>query len=479
MAHQSNSETFDGTVLRLKWIRLLSHSQAGRDYYKHCFLVGLKDEMMNQTADYLNFSIFNKKKGFPTSFYNEKSDNYENFRDGHKQKILKYLLLKEMDLEKFQRRGIIETLVPMHDFRKKRHIYESWKKEKYSAFFNNLKPGKTRLPGLTPYNALNFYHGSEVALYMGFNSVYTSWLGLMAIVGVVCVMFQYLKDLKSDNMLMPIYAAAVSIIITLAQRFWARRQSVFAFLWDTLNYKENEQPRTQYTGNFVVNSVTRDVEVRNSWSTMRRRMLTELPLCILGVGLIVGNFVGFFYVNEEIVHKLEKGTITPKEASYLSLAVGAVNGSVVFVLNRLYKMLVNTVVDFENHRLESSHIMSKVPKLFFFNFAMNYINLFFYAFYLQNFIILESNFISMFVTKNLLHMGLMNVLPWFMFVFNRFLLKRKFNKERSARKAAFLRKIGASPPLKKGEQDKQQSNSLHKLYSTKTMDFVFITRNIP
>jgi hypothetical protein len=434
-------KVFDGMILKVKWIQLLNHEAKNRDYFLHCFLIGIEEQYMPEIADYMNLLIFNKKKGFPETFMLSKKKDFENFRDCHKQKMVLHLLKHELDLEDFKRRGIIEQYYPFHDFRRMHYINTSWQKEKYRTIIDNLKPSSTDLGRLNPFNALNFYHGSEVALYMGFNSVYTSWLLLMGIFGVLCVILQFSYKYDYDNKFLPIYAAIISIIITLAQQFWERRQNEFSYLWNTIDYKENEQVQNNFIGNFSIDQLRRIVIVENRWPAQSRRYLTDIVMAILGVGLIIANFIMFFFINQQISHKLTDNEITATEATYLSLLSGAGNGSVVFILDKVFRYLATSIVAWENHKYKSDQIMSKVPKLFFFNFAMNYINLFFYAFYLQDFVVLQSNFISMFITKNVLHFGLMNVFPWALYVINNFLLLRKYKRERAKRKKAFLNNL--------------------------------------
>ena len=431
-------KSFDGIVLKVKWIQLLDHEVKDRDYFLHCFLVGIEEQYMPEIADYMNLMIFNKKKGFPEPFMLSKKNDFENFRDSHKQKMVLHLLKHELDLEDFKRRGIIEQYYPFHDYRRMHYINTSWRKEKYRAILDNLKPTCTDLGSLNPFNALNFYHGSEVALYMGFNSVYSSWLMLLGLFGTLFVILQFAYGLEYDNKFLPIYAALVSIIITLAQQFWERRQSEFSYLWNTIDYKDNEQVQNNFIGNFSIDQLKRVVIVENRWPAQSRRYLTDVLMALLGVGLIIANFVMFFFINLKISKDLNNGKITANEAFYYSLLSGAGNGSVVFILDKVFRYLATSIVNWENHKYKSDQIMSKVPKLFFFNFAMNYINLFFYAFYLNDFLVLQSNFISMFITKNLLHFGLMNLMPWALYIINKFMLMRRYLRERAKRKKAFL-----------------------------------------
>lgn len=419
---------YEGEVLFMKWIKLTDHKSKSRKFYRHCYLLGIKEEAMEGLADLFNLKIFNKKKQYLDYFVENKSKSFENFRDSQKQKLILYLINKEIDLQEYKSRGIVESIFPIHDEQKQDHLKRLWKDKWVSGLVHNVSPSENDISTLDPYNALNFYQGSDIALYTGFNGVYTSWLLLLGIFGLIIEIMAQASGYDSDNKLLPIFAAFVSLIVTLADQFWTRRQSEFSMLWETREFKANELPCPKFRGHFTIDKIRREITIQSSWSASSKMILSNIVMIIFGVGLIIANFILFYYINKEIHYSRKQGDISKAYAKYLGGLAGVANGASIFVLSNLFIYLTDKIVLWENHEYKSDRLMSKVPKVFFFNFSMNYINLFFYAFYLQDFIIFQSNFISIFITKILLHFGLINLVPWLIFVVRKYMLKKRTDK---------------------------------------------------
>jgi hypothetical protein len=81
--------------------------------------------------------------------------------------------------------------------------------------------------------------------------------------------------------------------------------------------------------------------------------------------------------------------------------MGVGNGIVIVVFTEIYKKACYFVVDMENHKFESRYESSFIFKKSFFDFVLSYINLAYYAFYMQDFHTLANNFITIIITKNL------------------------------------------------------------------------------
>ena len=216
-------------------------------------------------------------------------------------------------------------------------------------------------------------------------------------------------------------------------------------MYDTSSEALNEQPRTRHRGRFVIDDITRDIRKKNRMSTFYRRLITEIPILLFGVALIIGNFVLFFFLNKKISEMRISGELSESLASKYALLAGLGNGILISVFGVIYRQIVELVMDWENHRFESSLDNSRLPKLFMFNFAMHYINLFFYAFYLRDFAVLRGNFISLFFIRNLSHLSITYGLPIITYIFKKWLARSKLRKSRLARKAAFLKERDIDP----------------------------------
>jgi hypothetical protein len=120
-------------------------------------------------------------------------------------------------------------------------------------------------------------------------------------------------------------------------------------------------------------------------------------LILFGACLIVSTFTAFIFANNHVTNNFDG-----LEATISSVAVGVANGIIIFVFAEIYKMACAKIVDNENHKFESEYENSYIFKRAFFEFVLSYINLSYYAFYLQDFKMLANNFISIIISKNLL-----------------------------------------------------------------------------
>ena len=85
-----------------------------------------------------------------------------------------------------------------------------------------------------------------------------------------------------------------------------------------------------------------------------------------------------------------------------------------------------------------------------FSFFISYLNLFYYAFIIQNFKILATNFISILVSKNLLFFFKIHLIPFFIFKFKK---KRFFKKWKKVRKNLKIQKLKENKLCSKMQKD--------------------------
>jgi len=156
-------------------------------------------------------------------------------------------------------------------------------------------------------------------------------------------------------------------------------------------------------------------------------------LILFGGSLIVSTFIAFIRANRYVIDNY-----TGTEATIFNSGIGIANGIIIFVFAEIYKMACYKVVERENHKFESEYENSYIFKRSFFDFVLSYINLSYYAFYLQDFKLLANNFIFIIISKNLL-----------------FLFKVRLLDEHSGKpdllveKTAFQAQMAGPPPPKK------------------------------
>lgn len=81
--------------------------------------------------------------------------------------------------------------------------------------------------------------------------------------------------------------------------------------------------------------------------------------------------------------------------------MGIANNVLILIFTFVYDRICQWACRFENHKHPDSLANSYIFKRCFFDFVINYINLFYYAFYLKDLTVLSANFITIILTKNL------------------------------------------------------------------------------
>ena len=277
-----------------------------------------------------------------------------------------------------------------------------------------------------------------MGLYLSFNNLYSSWLILLTIAGIITsILIHFFGNGKADYAGLPVYGAIIVLVVTFVDQFWKRRENELVFLWDLKAYSANEPQRKEHKGRWIIDEVSRKIRKKNRLSTLQRRMISEIPVILLGLFFIIGNYVLFFFLNKNLADQLQSKEMDKNTAKNYAFLLGGANGMSISVLSVIYQYVVQGVISWENHRFESTHKASRIPKLFLFNFCMHYINLFFYAFYLQDFTVLRSNFISLFITRAISNLALTYGMPLVLYWFQLKLYKKKLTNQWILRKKAF------------------------------------------
>ena len=152
---------------------------------------------------------------------------------------------------------------------------DNWRSERLTVFFDSwkLKPSSK---DLRPFNSLAFYFGCDISLYISFTVQYTSYLLFVALLGIAVYLWILISGSKMDNLITPIIAFVMSLWVTLIYEKWRNRESEHAFIWNTTEYKRNEQARIDYVGDYVIDPIYKNITKENKLSTKTRRCIVSL-----------------------------------------------------------------------------------------------------------------------------------------------------------------------------------------------------------
>lgn len=183
------------------------------------YLIKVGNDLKNEIADEEKMMIFNLREGFICRFLKEMADVYENFHHRHTQEITTKLINDEFDLKQFVNDGIIIDHFPLHDFEEMTTIYNFWKQEKWSIFFEPFTTNKTSIRTL---NALSSYFGAEVGFFFVFLTFFTTWLLLPSIPGIIIGIYILVTEDKNSKYV-PIYIIFLAVWATIFFEFWKRK----------------------------------------------------------------------------------------------------------------------------------------------------------------------------------------------------------------------------------------------------------------
>ncbi|XP_073328600.1 anoctamin-10 [Pagrus major] len=311
--------------------------------------------------------------------------------------------------------GVIVDTFPLHNPDKLKDLSEAW----YSG--NQLAQ---------PLDSVNGYFGSSVAFYFSFLDFYTWSLLPPAILGLSITYFSgevekemgesvsgsgatSVEDDSAQTVGGHMIQALFSMIwSTVFIELWKRRSSSLSYRWGTLHLAERfAEPRPGFHGDLGVNPVTGRVEpLFPEWQRDLRMALASVPVVGLFLGLVVLGMLCFYW-GEAQVQELHKDwdSLLSQTLLYMPSVLHIVYTN---VLATVYKMVAQSLTEYENHREESAfqnHLTAKVLVFTFFNY---FAVLFHIAFFKQDVPLLRKRLASLLIVTQLINQVTEVVIPF-------------------------------------------------------------------
>lgn len=238
----------------------------------YVYKIKMNKNLAESIADEMGVRVYNQRHRYHTTFIQENSKYYEPLRDVQKQQILIYIIMQEFDIFKFQTQKLILDHFPLHHFRYRQYIALYWKRYFWATILGSLRVGK-RAVGFRALTQIAFYQGIQNGFYFGFLIQLTSFMFPLAIIGLGFYIYSFFDENGSDNMFLPLVAVLSGIWLTLFIENWKRREKHLAYNFDTLDNSKNEKKRINYTGNYIVNQISKDVDKFDSFTVFKRRLI--------------------------------------------------------------------------------------------------------------------------------------------------------------------------------------------------------------
>ncbi|XP_029318253.1 anoctamin-6 [Cottoperca gobio] len=347
--------------------------------------------------------------------------------------------IKKFGITKLLDGGVYKAAYPLHDSRfnvkskeegcpsERYLLYEEWAHPK--SFYK-----------MQPLNLIRKYYGEKIGIYFAWLGFYTIMLALAAVVGLGCFIYGYRTQETStwskevcdpdiggnivmcpqcdkeciywrlnstcqaskklcifDNFGTLVFAVFMSIWVTLFLEFWKRYQAELEYMWDTVEFLEQEEPpRPEYEAKCIYerkNTVT-GVKEKVPYTACGRCVRVSIGigtvlfwiLLILAsiVAIIVYRLAAFFAFSAKLraqdLKELEplKEYVTPQMATAVTASL--ISFVVIMILNILYERVAIWITDFELPRTKTDYENSLTLKMFLFQFVNYYSSCFYIAF---------------------------------------------------------------------------------------------------
>lgn len=306
------------------------------------------------------------------------------------------------------RSPVIEEYFPLHDDSARKALWRKYRSQ----------------PWKTPVMELRNYFGEEVAFYFAWVNHFMRFL---IIPGLIGVMLYFIRPKGTDvdhAKWLPAFAMMVCCWSVLFTVIWRRKQTSYAFKWDTYDFERVVEQRPEFFGDVRQSPVTGLPELYYpTWKKMLRycvSFLAATPMLLLAVKamLLSLNLNGYIKDHHSIfyVHFLcqyaEPGAIFAQDSPYsLWIVPTLMHSVVIFILGSIYRHIAVWCTDFENHRTVEQWNNSFITKRFLFEAFDCYTPLFYIAFYRLDINSLRSELVGLFWGDEIRRLAVEVVIP--------------------------------------------------------------------
>lgn len=303
-------------------------------------------------------------------------------------------LEKEPLIPKLMSKGVIETLMPLHQ-------------RKEISCLKNLWVTTPFRP--QPLEKVEDYFGVKIAMYFAYLGHYTVSLIIPALLGLLLWVIATIKTTSSDHLLV-IFAFVNIVWATLYLESWKRASAGYAYQWGV--DVENEliaEPRPLYHGITIKSKVTGKLEPwYPNWKRNLFRCIVSIPVSVICFGIsfyVLTNILDLkFWIIEEVNNGNLYFLFNVLPNVLMALAIG--------ILDDLHKYVAYWLNDKENFRLEETYHNNLLVKILVFKSVNSFLALFYVAFYLQDLYLLRDNLSGIFITKQIMSHMKEAILPF-------------------------------------------------------------------
>ncbi|OWZ19357.1 Anoctamin protein [Phytophthora megakarya] len=265
-----------------------------------------------------------------------------------------------------------------------------------------------------PLDDVSQYFGERVAFYFAWMEMYTRWLVVPSVSGVILFGLQ-VSSHHLDHPAAPLYALFMALWTSAFIIAWRRRAAALAYRWGTWGYEDEEVTRPEFYGDDSNCNPDDDKDVGVEGPVERhyalwKRLIKYCVTCPVVAGSIIAvvTLAYFAFSTRDrleaesletkreaalIAQKVKKsGTISLEDLQALMklgvrwdfwiylLLTPILYGLLIPVLDSAFTRAARCLNNWENHRTESRYQSHLILKVFSFRFVHVFASLYYYAF---------------------------------------------------------------------------------------------------
>lgn len=270
----------------------------------------------------------------------------------------------------------------------------------------NTCAGRVVRQALTqPIDQVAQYFGEKIAFYFAWMELYTRWLLMPSVVGLLVFISQVQRK-TLDDPVAPWYAIFMALWTSAFLIAWKRRASTMSYRWGTLGYEDVEIARPEFYGDPALSDAT--TKRYPAWKRYLKYLAT-IPCVFVSIAVVVAlTYLAFTTrdrleqksievkaraaaLAKEVIAELHHG-LTLENLKQLSsiglswdfwfyfLITPMLYGLLIPVLDEIFTKLARVMNNWENHPTETRYQSHLILKVFSFRFVHVFASLYYYAF---------------------------------------------------------------------------------------------------
>jgi hypothetical protein len=311
------------------------------------------------------------------------------FRKVDRLKLTYTMILSQIDLHKLDTLDLIVTHFPLHN-QSDLIGYDIHAVPVHSSLHQVvmktevcrgvLSTWKTNDILVAPISDIRNYFGEKVALYFWFLYIYTRWLVILGVIGLVVSIVGF-HDLDSvhRNYLHTAFCLCTVVWSTAFMVRWRQHQVIKSIEWGQIDFEEDETTRPQFQGETQRSPVT-DANDSLHYDRAARLKYVLIGIVITNAMIVSGGVLVYALLYWRLL-AIERKMFVFYDYDYAADLFGVLTAVQIEVFNFLYYKVSVRLTDLENYKTQSQYENSLIIKTYLFEFFNSYNSIIYIAFF--------------------------------------------------------------------------------------------------